>query len=504
MYRKPLLCTLLLACFCTASAQKKILEYPFEFEKSALAASNFDAYFLENTQNATFAYILKDNRKVAYLLFDKAFQVIAKIDAQLDNTVFGEGADLYVGGTIEGAEFHFIYSTSKKTYYMETVNFTTRTITHTALPNLLSGDKLLTSFCDNNRYYCLAASNKEEELVLYVMDEKAGLNRKTFAYKVPESARANKISSYLEKMVVIKSSEEPDFSDAAHAAKLFSQPGVITILRNDRDNPTHIFTINLDDFSSSEKFLKYDGIVDDHGKLFMNAYVYNNQVFSLLLNRKDIRIAIHDKNTLRELQTIDLDMDSGLDMMAEPPVRETRMWLIPKPPIETYNRMRMVINHMSIGTEAIMVKKAPSGQLLITAGTFGPPTESPSVRALVEGSSYRGGFRPVRTGNEMSQGATVYDPYLYHVPGYPSYTYVAARNYSSLHFSVLSDSATFKLKTGIPPVSVSTSIKDYLEAGKKWAERASNQFSLDGNQYYGYYDRNKRAYIFEQIKIANR
>ncbi|MFN5428980.1 MAG: hypothetical protein ACK5BO_13220, partial [Bacteroidota bacterium] len=80
------LCTIAgLLCCLLAGAQKKVMTYPFEFEKSFLANSDYDAYFLDSKTDETFALVLKDNKKADYVLIDKNFSTVSRITLSLEN-----------------------------------------------------------------------------------------------------------------------------------------------------------------------------------------------------------------------------------------------------------------------------------------------------------------------------------------------------------------------------------------------------------------------------------
>ncbi|KAJ1497638.1 hypothetical protein HMI54_013465, partial [Coelomomyces lativittatus] len=58
----------------TTSAQKQIFAYPFEFEKSFLERSDYDAYFLDDSKSSDYAFVMKDNKKAVYVLTGKDFK----------------------------------------------------------------------------------------------------------------------------------------------------------------------------------------------------------------------------------------------------------------------------------------------------------------------------------------------------------------------------------------------------------------------------------------------
>jgi hypothetical protein len=64
------------------------------------------------------------------------------------------------------------------------------------------------------------------------------------------------------------------------------------------------------------------------------------------------------------------------------------------------------------------------------------------------------------------------------------------------------DPATFKVTRGRIPTPETDQIKDYMEAiGDK--VKATNQFSIGNEQFFGYYDRDAKAYFIDQIRIIH-
>ena len=128
---RTFLCLFMCALLCQpASAQKQVFSYPFEFEKSFLQKSDYEAYFLQDGNADRFAFILKDNKKVEYVQVDKTFKVLSTVKSDIDNTVFDITED-YLGGTSENGVFNFVYKVSDKKafsrekiyYQVESVNF---------------------------------------------------------------------------------------------------------------------------------------------------------------------------------------------------------------------------------------------------------------------------------------------------------------------------------------------------------------------------------------------
>lgn len=494
---KRLLTTLVLLVYLpvTLSAQKRVLSYPFEFEKSFLAKSDYDAYFLDNANQNSFALVLHDNKKADYVLLDKAFKVISNFTQPIRQTIFNETVKSYVGGTVNNnTVFRFVYENeAKKEYSLETVDFNARTISHKILLEVPRAEKLLCAFSDNNIYFSVAAMDKTSELVLYSMNADGGLMRKAIAFPIPETSKnKNKLSAYLEKMVVIKSTDEPDLSDAVKPVKLFSEPGSFTIVVNEVGSPAFMHHVRTSDLNLSHSNIDFAPLTakEDRGKLYVSSFLKDKRLYSMMLNKKNIRIAVHDVASGEVLRKLEINEDEGVEMIAVAPVSEIRMG---KQAIaKDVDNIKKVIRAFTRGAEGLMVSQVPGGKLVLTAGTYD------AVPSYYTGAGGRVEERVSAPGPTPANGIPV--TYTVYRPGYSAYIKPSARFYSSTYFKMQLDPVTLKVAKGRLVTPVSAQIKDYIE-GIDSKAKATNQFTLDQNQYYGYYDRDLHAYIVELIKI---
>ena len=504
--RLPLL---LAACLALASgfAQKKVLSYPFEFEKSFLARGDYDTYFLDNPANNTFALVLKDNKKIEYVLADQNFKVIAKISSDIGSTVFDtKNLKDCTGGTANGHQYHFVYPGSKGEFEVETVDFDAKAVSHKMLIELPKEQKPLASFSDNNVFYIVTTNDKSGEIAINAMDASGTLTQKSMAFPIPEEAsrHRDKLSEYLGGLKVIKGSEFPDLSSAIKQAKLFSLPGKLLFLVNDGDNPAHIVGLQLPGYAMEEKKIDYASLVpkDEKGKVYISSFLKDNRLFSLVLNKKNIRIVVNDLQSGAVLNKIEINDDAALGMFADGPLTERRMGK--KEDARDVTDVKKLIQLFTRGTEGLMVTENKSGQLIITAGTYDliPMSSGGSSGGYVGG--FQQGSMAVTPGitnhGATSSAVSVYNPTMYYRPGTPGYTTTNARYYYTTYFKLLVDPANFKIAHGRVPEPVPEQIKDYIDTIDKKA-KATNQFSIGKNQYYGYYDRDAKSYVVEQIRV---
>ncbi len=491
----------------SASAQKQVFSYPFEFEKSFLQKSDYDAYFLEDEKTDQFAFILKDNKKAEYVLVDKTFKVASNIKSDINNTVF-DITENYLGGTTESGVFNFVYKVNDKKAFsrekiycqVESVNFNTKTISNKKAFEIPRDEKLLTSFSDHNRYFSITCNDKSGEIILYMLNAAGEPVIKTIAFKVPEGNDKDRknISGYLKNLKLIKTNEEPGLESVVQTAKLFSDANNLTFVVNNGDNPTHIFNIDLLNFSASEKFINHSNLTEK-GKTasYINSFLYDNKLFSLILNKNNIKIAVYKMQDGSLLQSHEISEETNFNFFAQTPAFEQRLGK--KATEKDVDDISKLIKALNKGTEGLMVYKNKNGQYVITAGTYdlipvsggssGMPTghwTTPGVKTTYAGT-------PTLTGsNYISTG---------YKPGTPYYTTTSARFYKTTYFKVLLDSASYKTTRGKLPLSINAQIKDFMEDADKKA-KATNQFALSNGQYYGYYDGDSNAYIIEQVFIA--
>lgn len=497
---------MLIAISLQLSAQKRMLSYNFEFEKSFLAKSDYDAYFLDGKNDENFAFILKDNKKADYVLTDKAFNVTSKFTVPVEQTVFDLNGEKYLGGTAQSNVFNYVYQvTDKKTfskdkiyYQLETVNFNSKSVSNKLLFEIPKEESLVISFSDNNKYFTITSNDKTSELVFYMMNENGEPLRKSIPFKVPDgkSRKKNEISEYLEGIKLVKEKEEAGLDIAIKSAKVFSFPGKLVFSINDGDDPTHLFTVNINDFSYKESFIDHSALFskDEKGKSYVSSFVEDEKLFALVLNKKNIRIAIYSLPDGNLLKTHEVNDESNFGMFAYQPVYEERRGTKAKE--KEYDEIKPLIKAFTKGSEGLTVTKNKNGQYVVTAGTYDLIQLSSGG-----GSGWVGGFqRAAPMPGSIAAPMVTWNPYMYYRPGVSGYTRTSARYYTTSYFKLLLDPKTLNVTRGRVPVTTGDQIKDYLETIDKKA-KATNQFVLGDNQYYGYYNRDAMAYTIEQITI---
>ncbi|HEV7621185.1 MAG TPA: hypothetical protein VGO09_05610, partial [Flavisolibacter sp.] len=209
-------------------------------------------------------------------------------------------------------------------------------------------------------------------------------------------------------------------------------------------------------------------------------------------------IAVHDLSTSTLLNKFEITEESGTNLFAKAPVTERRLGK--KVNEKDVDDIKKLIKALTKGTEGIMVSENKLGKLIVTVGTYDFIPLSHGG-----GGSWAGGFQQTQmTGspNLASTGSTVYtwNPNMYYRPGLPGYSTTSARYYNTTYFKILLDPSTLKVARGSVPEPMSEQIKDYIET-IDIKSKATNQFSIGKDQYYGYYDRDTKSYIIDQVRI---
>ena len=481
----------------SVQAQKKVMTYPFEFEKSFLAKSDYDAYFLDNKVTETFALVLKDNKKADYVLIDKNFTTLSRISMSLENSILDNDRYSYIGGTSNGSKFYFLYHEARKEIFaLETVDFTTKKTTHREILDIPKGEDFITVFSYNNFCYIFSVNPKTSQLLLRVLNNTGVLKEHVLNFTVPEVAKRTKLDDYLRNIRVFKEDEEPDFSAAVRSKKLFCSPDEMKIVINSLDDPTHIYTIQLSTMKSKEQFINYTDVVTEkeRGQLYINGYIYDNVLYSLLLNKENIRLTMHDlKKNAKLVNNFEMSEDNDqYGVLASTPVEEGRMGK--RVTLKDINRFRQLVRLLTNGREGVMVHALSNGKLVVRVGTYDLIVMSNGGG----GGRWVGGYQ--NTPNPGGGYQTVYNPMMYYRPGITVSSMTDARFYTSIYFKYMLDPVTLQPAKGRVPEEVGKQIKDYLEDVDKKA-KAKNQFAIGKNQYFGYYQPELKTYIIEQIKI---
>lgn len=472
-----------------------MLAYPFEFSFTNLFTKQYEfvqqrAYILDANQESTFSILLQNNRIADYLLLDKDFKIISKLSPDANNSALIQSKNLlqYSGGTVNGKEYRYVYYRGKN-FQMETVDFAQKKISHKELFEIDKAEILQASFSQNNIHITLASCDRDKELLLYLVNDKGELTKKNIPFKVPAyvNKKRSVLSLYLKNLQVIKNDEEPDFSSVIESAKLFCQPGRLDLLINDGSNPAHVFTISIPDLQATEKFIDYSSITakEDKEDVYINSYLKGNKLFSLALNKKNIRIVTHDLQTGNQLYVQEINEETDLNTFAAAPVTDDYRWGSLNSSKEIGSAKKLIAA-LTKDNEGLMVTENTAGQLIIIAGTY-------NLTPISMGTTTGG---PVGYHTQNNLG-TISAPRYYATTVSRGFA-TSELNYKKTYFKILLDPSTHQSIKGSTS-TISDQINEYIKTIK--FTKAASQLSVGTNHYYGYYDHQIKSYIIEQITI---
>lgn len=473
-----------------------------KFHTPILNMGFYDVYFLKNPQGDQFSLVSRDARMSTYLQIDDKFKIATSFDAKTDKDFFRGAADRYVGGTTGEGIYNFIYTTkgnsSTRPFKMEVVNFVKKSTQHKILFELPKNEKEVAFFCSSNLFYAISADDESSSLIIRRVNEKGKVTQKRLRVKVPEgvSKKRDKLSEYLKDTKVIQHDVETDFSLVSSSSKIFASPDKIQFVINESDLPTHLLNINLPTLTMKETFFKHPETVlkDNKGDIYVNSFITDKRLFSLILGKEKIHIASFDLETAQPLGDMELNEQNYASTIAQPAVTETRKGK--RASEKEINSFRSVMKEMGKRTEGLMVASGENGQYIVTVGTY-------DQLEVVTGSSGGGHtVGPSGTRSERVNPGHMAGSSLYYTPGTPVYTNKNARYYTTTRFWLLMDAATGQPVKGKVPLSVPDQIKDFQESLNEKKIAAVNQFSIDDKQYLGYYDKDTEIYRIVEVNIT--
>jgi hypothetical protein len=396
----------------------------------------------------------------------------------------------YAGGTASGNKFQFVCAT-KSGFQVETVDFDAKTIQNKLLFAPDKTEKIITSFNANNAYCVFAANDKKKELILYYFHDQQPLVKKSLPFTLPDNLPGYRddISQFLSDPVIFQPGEYPALRRAVERTKIFPSTDKIDILINDNNAVTTIFTISLADFQTSQRDIDYGGIIGDKKKNqpMVTAYPKDGRLFSLVQTNGTLVATTHDMATGKLVAQHPIATSADFNVFNEAPrtYRQVKKWQ----KNTDVTSLKNLLHILSNGRRGLTVEKNALGQYILTGGTY-----DVLQAAGLQSGSYRGGFSTSR-----NSGETYFDPAKDYLPGQSS-GFAGDAAYTTTSFQIVLDSAAVNVVHEKNVASPSLQIEEYLKTMNEKAS-APTQFNLDGKQYFGYYDRQQKTYVIEEILI---
>ena len=293
---------------------------------------------------------------------------------------------------------------------------------------------------------------------------------------------------------MIKEDEEAGMESGSQSAKLFDYKDKMVFVVNDAASPTHLISIDKITFKTTEKFIDHGPVLNAEAKekSYVNSFLSEDKLFALLLDKKNIQVAVYDVSNGKLLKKQEITETNMSSVLAQMPLAEQRKG--DKKTESEVTDFPKLIKALTKGTEGLTVAKNALGQYIVTAGTYD--------------------YLPVSTGGGVGRtsfssspgaGAIAMSPgtFANYTPGNPIYTSGLANFYKSTSFKFILDGSNLNVAKGKVPASINDQIKNYMDEVNNRGQ-ASKQFTFGDQQYYGYYDRDVEAYIIEKISIIKK
>jgi hypothetical protein len=362
------LCMLMLFTHMPAMAQKRVLSYPFKLGKTALKRDLSDAHFFVDNSLDVVSFIIHDDKRADYVLTDQNLKIKRSFSVPLDQTIFQDGKEEYLGGSaLPGSDvFNFVYKVSPKKdlfasgkdyYRVETVNFKENTITQKELLQIPSEEKMVASYSDYGEYFAITANDRTSELIIHKLAGNGEVFTKNLAFPIPpgKGKSRDKLSEYLKDTRLIKEDEETEMETAGQSSKLFSSKNDLRFIINDNASPTQIATIDKIAFTLTSKFSDLSSLYTEKENNYVNAYQADDKLFSLLLNKKGVEVIVSDLKDGSILKQQAITAENMNKVLSVLPTYEERKGDKKKEEdIDSYGEL---IKRFTKGTDGLMVVK---------------------------------------------------------------------------------------------------------------------------------------------------
>ena len=489
----------------TINAQKQVAAMPFEFEKDAFKKKTYGTYYLTDKTGETFSYILKDNLKVSYILLNKDFKVIKRIDhTGFANTPFSQGNIVFYNGSAYQNKFNYVFkvkvpSSDIPDYYLiHTVDFNTAELTVKTLFTQPIIEKELITFSNKGRFFHINVLNEKKALHMRVISENGTFVEKIIPITLPPYIKQSTLSEYLKGLALALDESSFDFPDTRSDAKLYVYDDRLSFVINWSCHPVYIFSISLNDFS-----IKYQALNPFNEEIkfsktspLIQSVVMDNKLFSLSTENDKLRISVHDLKNDQLIKVFDIRQDFPRDSFAADPVKtEQRGKKRSESPVKD---MIKEFKEMYKQDDAILVKKNKNGYYEIIFGMHRglPSSNVRSDHTLTSVTMYGANLYP-SNGNSTPRSVAVMrtmssqngpNLYYYRVDVYNETVFRINLRYNDLAI-----------------VKGSSSGLNYSPASDAYMERVSskmdvtNHFTFNSKQYVAYYEKKEKQYIIEEI-----
>jgi hypothetical protein len=482
----------LLGCitlFMNVCAQKPVFRYPFESAPKTLP----DVLVMPNTTNAKTAFLLKNDKKIDYLLTGSDFKVIANFTntATPDKTIYTTSA-VPAGFICNGEKwYNFIYdegskggktSPGKDVLLMDVIDFSSKKSELMVKHSFPEGEKVVNAFTWGNTFYMISVPTTGDAVSICYID--STLNKTVRTYPLAVASIYNSyqtLENLLKKAAVIYPDRENDFEAATAPVKIMPQAGKI-IISSDQNNLTTILAIiDLYNNRLDLKTMELDELcIHGEKNTAINSTVMGKLLFVTTACTQKMELAVYDYTTGKLQKKFESIKDDGAPSIAQGGLNAETYVQGRKKNEKSIDNTGAFIKTMKNGNCGVRVLVTPQAQYLLTIGSFKGDGALP----------FPGIARPETPGDG-------------YIPVFHSINYGPAikmtGNYSTTWFrSVLAVSNFEKVKLNLKPGPLDK-LRDFISLEEK-LPASIPVFTINGASLYPWYDSEAQQFTIRTIK----
>jgi len=435
----------------------------------------YQSFNVVDSNSEFFAVFLEESNLVKGFLYDKNYQLIAKIYSEDLPDKYKE----FIGYQIKGKTITLFMNTkNNRSYGVLLFDFEKEISEIKELEFKLKREDYIEAVSTNNSFYLITRPSNTNQFNIYTFSEDFTAHKNEIIFKKEDflDRRDRPVAIYdiIKKAVKIDNKSPISIEATSQYVKLYNEGNRVTITSDIYNEITYVININLDDFTyTTERFLQpeYKTSMLD---VKSNSYIYENHLFQLISSSKKLNIQITDLASKEIIKEYTADKKKPIDFKNSQIILEGGDFKKYRE-LDKSSQFLRKISKYKVGITAYKHK----GKYQISLGGITEGTNGMGyvfAGAIVGGMV--GGMIVAATFNSMT------------------YSYYGYTNTKSVRITGLFDDDFNHLQGEIDdnPFEI---MKTFFKNNKEFTSKTV--FNFNGNYIYGFY--NKNINLYEVFKI---
>lgn len=479
---KKLLFTFLLLIHLTSFSQEIVHSTPVALKK------NRDVFQTVNDDKKEVTLFISDKVKVKALLLNEKMEIVDSISTERpDRKKF---TDMIGYNTNNSNTRLFWASADRSLVFSQLYDFTTRKITEDQTTLLINNEQVLQNFSSKNKFYILTIVKESNILKLHVFDQDGDhetriIDFKNYRFYKRDNTKTDLYGVFEESLLPYENSfalqnitteNTTSITDGAKKRKCYFDEKHLTITLDSNIDFTQIYTIDLKNFTVTEKVIQKPLIMGVlRTSLNSNSFLIDNKLYQIKTSPEQFYFTIKDLdgNLLKEYNvTTDTPIDfknSEISVVGSD-FGGTRI-------LETSSQFIRKISKLSPGIACYHIGEN-------TLVTLGSTSEAKQVTApMYVGAGFIGVGISVAAAGIMGY-------YNSTVNNFNSYS-----NRKVVKIDCLFDKDNSHINSELQPLAfdkIRTFFDTYTDVSSQ------TLFKMQNNYYLGYYDNKIKEYVIRQ------